>query len=280
MIIYIYTPGRNDKTEIDTNVGYLANALPNQRKSEFKDAGNLAQDDRDIVIYIVAHGSPSQVGKLTPKVLSEILVEYIHAKQPNVKEIYLYACNTGQAMGNGYSYAQLFSRELSKRLTTENTIEISAPNGIIVFYPNGELDIVKDTSPLESNDALMREIKEIDTSNVAQAKEKIKPYLDPSPFNSFNAIPAKRIIEQSKMVRIDYDAALDAAKYPYVYFSKIYFFQAAESNMANVEKVSANVSNATYNYITELYAEVDTESIAIDSQQDDPKNLETHYYKK
>lgn len=275
MIIYIYTPGRNDKAEIDTNVEYLAKTLPNKRKSELRNVDNLAKDSNDAVIYIIAHGSPSQIGQLSPKDLAETLAKYINTSQPNAREIYLYACNTGQVIGDGYSYVQLFSRELSKRLTIENTIEISAPNGMIVFYPTGELDIVKDATPLERNDALMREVKEIDTSNVVQAKKKIQPYLEPKPFSSFNAIPAKRIIEQAKTIKIDYDPTLDNSQYPYVYFKKIGFFEANESNSA---KSSANVSNDTYNYLTELYAEMDTESV-VDPQQEDPKNLETHYYK-
>lgn len=201
MIIIINTPGRDDEAELRTNAGYLQQGNRSHQIVNLRDiesqlnltgGGKVDTDNLD-TIYIVSHGYPSALAGLSPAELAHKIGLYIdrlfHDHKIMVSTVNLSACNTGKVWQGKRAFVEEFADELSFALTVPTFVTVTAPNGMLVYYPNGESAVIADKDPYVIDAGLDREISAIDTSDVSTAKEEIKPYLEKSPMLTTVAVP-------------------------------------------------------------------------------------------
>lgn len=244
MIISLYRPNMDDEYSINTNIAYLLKKVLNHRVVNLNSLSN--DFDGQSTMYIVGHGTPHDIGKITPQELAVIIGNYINGVYQmtgiSINKIYFSGCNTGKNFEGKPSCAEIFATELSKLLETEEVIEVIAPNGVLVYYPNGGTAVIEDNDPYKEDDHNLEAVAEIDTSDIFDAEEKITPYLAKIPFHSFNAFSIKKILKSSNNLKVDVN--LDNKNSPYLHKSGRFFA----------------LNSQAYNLITEEWAALNSDS--------------------
>jgi len=177
-----------------------------------------------------------------------------------------YGRRTADAWGCGYeninprmqytasSFADEFADELSKRLATNKTINITAPNGILVFYQDGNVEILRDDKPLERDEIYMAKIANIDISK-ADAKEQAQEFVEEKPFTSCSSVNIMRVFKSTQPIVTnipdEYKYEEDEKEHGVTpeFKPKIIF-----DNYDDEGKPCISVTPRTYQWLTKLYA--------------------------
>ncbi|MFJ1269213.1 hypothetical protein ACD661_11655 [Legionella lytica] len=265
MIIIINTPNRNDKAELQRNANYLCKSN-NHGIINFID-GLVVDDnyDKTTELNIISHGNPNDVAGIKPAQLAAAIGKYInnihHSKGITVNQINLMACNTGREWEGKQAYAEKFAEELSQVILTSETIEVTAPNGMLVFYPNGEKAVIEDINPCKIDDNLMSEIGTINIDNIETAKEKVQPLLiKGNEFSTFNSVSVQYYVKAALHPRSKIELEDSTHRTP--------FFCKKDTN-------TFFMSNETYNWLTMQYSKIEDQYVnaqrKISSDKKNPK---------
>ena len=234
MLIIINNPTRNDKKELDTNANYLREVLPNHKRIYLSEGINVNEHDGNNELNIIAHGSPIDVGSMAPSELAKSIGTYINGVFDTynviINKINIYACNTGREYNGEQAYAEKFALLLSHEIRINTTIEINAPNGILVFYPNGEFDVLRDENPFGTDKIFVQEVNEIFTDDIEKAKGKVKPLLvKGEPFSIFTSVPIKNLLKAAIDDKTQIEQNNMNDKTPSFYESNHTFFMSSET---------------------------------------------------
>jgi hypothetical protein len=177
---------KRDLQVFATEVGELRQALreasPDEVKSRNKAKSEPKASEKE-TLYIFGHGNPNYIGELTPEELASAVAAYIN--QGHIDKIELCACNTGQEYDppkkkeskkenkeevDKSSYLQKFCLALSKLVMIDFPIRVKAPKGMLVFYNDGEQDVIRDDEPFAHNREMMEAIVSINLDDKEKAK--------------------------------------------------------------------------------------------------------------
>jgi hypothetical protein len=114
-------------------------------------------------VRIMGHGTPSLVGGCNSDTLAKGLIDFIE-KTKGINQIEICACNTGQEVNGQPSFLDKFCMSLSRQLSPESvaSIKVTAPRGIVVFYQDGETEVIRDDKPLALTHDFIDKIYAID----------------------------------------------------------------------------------------------------------------------